>query len=550
MDGGYNEGPVWTAPCTSGNQVVGGALKLLGFGYSDEGNAPNSASCTQQPPPAACTFNGQSVAHGATVTAYQSSTVPSDQQCVSQQRTCANGSLSGTYQYAACSVSPAQSCTFNGQTLQSGSSVTAYLSSSVPYGQTCTSQTRACTNGTLSGSYTYGACSVGGAASCTLDNINVAHNASQIFYSSKTVPWGSLCSAVSQSRTCANGTLSGSASYQYGACAPGSANSCTFNNQSVAHGSSVTAYQAATVSFGSQCVSQSRLCSNGNLSGTYQHAACVAGTAASCTWNGQSIAHNAIVTAYQASSVPFGQSCLSQVRTCTNGTLSGTHQYPSCSANAPTSCTFNGASVTYGATVTAYQSSSVSAASQCVSEQRACTNGALSGLYTNASCSVAGSGGGGGGSPFISATTTATTTIASTTGATPTDKTAALRAQIAQLLALIAQLKGGTASIPTPTQPTPTQPTVTINSKCPVIPVLSRAARKAMTSPRFKVFFDQYEGFPNPTGFFGAMTEAALKQWQSEHKLSHQALRDDRLRQYRTEDEGGDSSMQIIIKIC
>lgn len=34
-----------------------------------------------------------------------------------------------------------------------------------------------------------------------------------------------------------------------------------------------------------------------------------------------------------------------------------------------------------------------------------------------------------------------------------------------------------------------------------------------------KFFFDQYEGFPSPTGFFGATTEAALKQWQGEHKL-------------------------------
>ena len=51
-------------------------------------------------------------------------------------------------------------CTFNGQTVASGGTVTAYLSNQVPDGQTCQSETRTCTNGTLSGSYAYPACTV------------------------------------------------------------------------------------------------------------------------------------------------------------------------------------------------------------------------------------------------------------------------------------------------------------------------------------------------------------------------------------------------------
>lgn len=54
----------------------------------------------------------------------------------------------------------AGSCTFNGKTIASGSSVTAYLASSVPAGQTCKSQVRACSNGTLSGTYANASCSV------------------------------------------------------------------------------------------------------------------------------------------------------------------------------------------------------------------------------------------------------------------------------------------------------------------------------------------------------------------------------------------------------
>ena len=54
----------------------------------------------------------------------------------------------------------AGSCTFNGKTIASGSSVTAYLASSVPSGQTCKSQARTCSNGTLSGTYANASCSV------------------------------------------------------------------------------------------------------------------------------------------------------------------------------------------------------------------------------------------------------------------------------------------------------------------------------------------------------------------------------------------------------
>jgi hypothetical protein len=52
------------------------------------------------------------------------------------------------------------SCTLNGKSIASGSSLTAYLASSVPSGQTCKSQVRSCSNGTLSGTYAYASCSV------------------------------------------------------------------------------------------------------------------------------------------------------------------------------------------------------------------------------------------------------------------------------------------------------------------------------------------------------------------------------------------------------
>lgn len=61
-------------------------------------------------------------------------------------------------------------CSFNGQTIASGSSVTAYESSSVPYGQTCKGETRTCSNGQLSGSYTFAACAPQAQPSCQMGN--------------------------------------------------------------------------------------------------------------------------------------------------------------------------------------------------------------------------------------------------------------------------------------------------------------------------------------------------------------------------------------------
>ncbi|OGG58169.1 hypothetical protein A2853_01480 [Candidatus Kaiserbacteria bacterium RIFCSPHIGHO2_01_FULL_55_17] len=87
-----------------------------------------SVTITWTNPLASCTFNGSPVAHGASVTAYQASTVPFGSSCVSESRTCNNGTLSGSYQYPSCTVSPpsAPTCTLTppSQTIDEGESAT------------------------------------------------------------------------------------------------------------------------------------------------------------------------------------------------------------------------------------------------------------------------------------------------------------------------------------------------------------------------------------------------------------------------------------------
>jgi hypothetical protein len=121
---------------------------------------------------------GSTVLDTASVTAYLA---PSDTTaCVSETRTCTAGTLSGSYTYETCSVIPSTDCTTPwGDTVAEGSSVTAYLSASDP--SVCTSESRSCSAGVLSGSYQYDSCTVV-PSSCTVPYIvgDNTSNAGQI----------------------------------------------------------------------------------------------------------------------------------------------------------------------------------------------------------------------------------------------------------------------------------------------------------------------------------------------------------------------------------
>jgi len=57
----------------------------------------------------------------------------------------------------------------------------------------------------------------------------------------------------------------------------------------------------------------------------------------SCSWDGQSVAHGQSVTGYQSASVAYGSQCASQTRTCTDGALSGSYPYADCATEPPAS---------------------------------------------------------------------------------------------------------------------------------------------------------------------------------------------------------------------
>ncbi len=204
-------------------------------------------------------------------------------------------------------------------------------------------------------------------------------------YQASSVASGGVC--VSQARTCTNGMLSGT--YQFGGCyveSPTATASCSFYGQTIPHGQAVTAYQTGSV-VGGACASENRICTNGVLAGTYQYTSCVV----DCSFNGAVVAHATGVTAFAAASVPAGSACVSEVRSCNMGALSGSHGFSSCtvqSGGGTASCSFNGATVLHGASVTAYAIDEASYGTTCAaySQQRQCNNGVLSGSYAYSSC--------------------------------------------------------------------------------------------------------------------------------------------------------------------
>ncbi|MBM9593931.1 hypothetical protein [Roseitranquillus sediminis] len=221
-------------------------------------------------------------------------------------------------------------------------------------------------------------------ADCTLDGETVAHSASYTFYSAEE---DADCASISQSRTCTDGTLDGSASFQYASCSAPDM-SCLSDGEEVggqrwfygAYGQSCDAvcsgeslyYDEATRSYAgsdgtnANCVAvlyalgatgttvstysftaagcgySSSLSSRFRMtvatrsaqsSGTARRACACTDTAppANCTLDGQTVNHGDSYTFYSAEE---DTDCAgnSQSRTCNDGTLDGdaNFEYASC----------------------------------------------------------------------------------------------------------------------------------------------------------------------------------------------------------------------------
>jgi hypothetical protein len=244
--------------------------------------------------------------------------------------------------------------------------------------------------------YQKNACCVGGIGNCPTSSGcsapwgNVAVGTYPA-YTAATVTSPTTCASVQNTLTCAvNGSTSCSVMPVDPNCKFGSCSQIT--NCTAPWGATVTpgtydAYSAGTVNAPTTCASVKNTytcnpdgtgtCSTGNIldckfSGCAQMLSCP------LPWGG-SIANGQSVGAYQSASVACGSSCVSETRTCNNGTLSGSYNNASCSVGACSPCTLPwGGSIASGSTTPAYSVSSVTSPSSCPAPNTlSCTNGAL-----------------------------------------------------------------------------------------------------------------------------------------------------------------------------
>jgi hypothetical protein len=116
--------------------------------------------CVVQPPKN-CTYGGQIYTAGQTVSGFAAAQVPYGQSCQVVTGTCqgSNGQFDTIPPVSDCAVQPPSDCVFNGQTVLTGNSVTAFDQTEAN-GKFCAEgqEVRTCVNGVLSGSFPYAAC--------------------------------------------------------------------------------------------------------------------------------------------------------------------------------------------------------------------------------------------------------------------------------------------------------------------------------------------------------------------------------------------------------
>lgn len=290
-----------------------------------------------------CSINNNTLLNGDTILTYRQAIVPHGSSCQSETRICENGILSGSYKEAYCEVAPLQNCVVAGKTIASGNSLKVYSMSKPPEGKTCESisSTVRCQDGVLDGnSSVFDKCDENAVnADCQFAGVKILHGESVDAYLSPTVPAGQSC--VSSKLICQNGTISGDTSkYSFPNCTPNAPASCLFGTLVVADGDQILGFSTSKVPSGANCndFSSYRTCTNGVLDqSNYQYSSCSTEAPASCLFNGIQVASGESIVGYKAPQVISPAVCESSSLLCTHGNLVNINQYPAktCSVVAP-----------------------------------------------------------------------------------------------------------------------------------------------------------------------------------------------------------------------
>lgn len=387
------------------NIVCSGTADTTGYGsVGPSTRSAIAASCGANPNPGggvtACAVGQTTLSLGESKMFYTTSTVQSGISCQGETRTCtAGGVVTGNpaYVHATCSVVAPNSCTVSSgtttTTVAHGAQQKFYKQATVLAGQNCEAFAllRTCSFGSLSGdsAYVHSSCAVAALGSCTLDGVTIAHGQSRDFYSHSNLAYTQSCSTHKQTRTCNDGVLTGSSSYNKANCTVTPARSCVLDDITYPHGTTRTFYSELVVGESASCSSykEDRTCTDGSWSGHdgYKYAVCAKVGERWCRDGGVYVQHGSSATFYSLQTAPFGNTCsqFAQTRTCNNSDLSGSsaYGYSSCSVASAASCTLDGKTVAHNTSAPFYSARTVSGGTTCamVQQNRTCLNGTLSG---------------------------------------------------------------------------------------------------------------------------------------------------------------------------
>lgn len=217
------------------------------------------------------------VLDGKTVEAFSSATVPEGQTCESEVRSCAAGVLSGTFNFGSCQVAPsvAKDCAVpwsSGIVVKDGSDVDAFK---VVAG-VCEKEVRSCAAGTLSGSFELSACPDIGAVACELPFGGKLEEGMKLkVKDADGTPFLENDCGVFVEYTCLENKLKVEGGLKD--CPPDSKDCELPWGDKLANGTSKDAYKVAKMPAGGNCKAENvekRMCVDGKLSGSFTNKTC------------------------------------------------------------------------------------------------------------------------------------------------------------------------------------------------------------------------------------------------------------------------------------
>lgn len=338
---------------------------------------PTKKSCT--------TPWGETIKHGEKIISFRDKIVRFTNECHSRTHTCVDGTLDfvEAYDYPTCTIEGPDACIIEETkvTVFHDSDKKLYAKGKYVNGVwTCPEQIRHCFDKKLDGddAYIYETCqepnkakTTAGPARCPSPYVGESavldHGRSGIGYFKNNVGRLQSCDGEVDWKinkvavSCEYGTIQpiGNSVKIRRSCSKWTPKDCSAPRwATVKHGTSIMAYSVAGVSYGGSCSSETRVCNDGVLDGSFQFQACNVGQPTGCSSPCGNVAHGESVQSFSTANVAFwgGETCSQNKVTsiCKNGSFSpSVADFCSCKVDEPKDCLWTAYwDIKHGATVT------------------------------------------------------------------------------------------------------------------------------------------------------------------------------------------------------